>query len=228
MKEYTSEQIRNVALTGHQGSGKTSLVEALLYNSGATNRLGTIEEGNTVSDWDDDEKERQLSLSTSLVPVEFNETKINLLDTPGYTDFQGEVKNAVYVADSIVVVVDAVAGVEVGTELAWEFARASRQPVMVVINKVDRDNADFGAALASLQESFSDYKFIPVMLPLGEQADFAGVVNLITQKAYLGAGAERSDLPADMEEAIEEARLELVEAAAESDDELIEKYFEEG
>ena len=130
MKEYTSEHIRNVALTGHQGSGKTSLVEALLYNSGAINRLGTIEEGNTVSDWDDDEKERQLSLSTSLVPVEFNETKINLLDTPGYTDFQGEVKNAVYVADSIVVVVDAVAGVEVGTELAWEFARASRQPVM--------------------------------------------------------------------------------------------------
>ncbi len=228
MKEYTSENIRNVALTGHQGSGKTSLVEALLYNSGVTNRLGTVEEGNTVSDWDDDEKERALSLSTSLVPVEFNETKINLLDTPGYTDFQGEVKNAVYVADSIVVVVDAVAGVEVGTELAWEFARASRQPIMVVINKVDRDNADFDAALASLQESFSDYKFIPVMLPLGEQADFAGVVNLITQKAYLGAGAERSDLPPDMEDAVETARLELVEAAAESDDDLIEKYFEEG
>ena len=161
MKEYASENIRNVALTGHQGAGKTSLVEALVYNSGATNRLGTVEEGNTVSDWDDDEKDRGLSLSTSLVPVEFNETKINLLDTPGYTDFQGEVKNAVYVADSVVVVVDAVAGVEVGTELAWEFARASRQPLMVVINKLDRDNADFEGALTSLRTSFPDYKFIP-------------------------------------------------------------------
>lgn len=228
MKEYTSENIRNVVLTGHQGAGKTSLVEALVYNSGATNRLGTVEEGNTVSDWDDDERERGLSLTTSLVPIEFNDTKINLLDTPGYTDFQGEVKNAVYVADSVVVVVDAVAGVEVGTELAWEFARASRQPIMVVINKLDRDNADFQAALASLGASFPDYKFIPVMLPLGVQSDFRGVVNLITQKAYLDAGAERSDLPGDMAEEVEVARLELVEAAAESDDELIEKYFEEG
>ncbi len=228
MKEYASENIRNVALTGHQGAGKTSLVEALVYNSGATNRLGTVEEGNTVSDWDDDEKDRGLSLSTSLVPVEFNETKINLLDTPGYTDFQGEVKNAVYVADSVVVVVDAVAGVEVGTELAWEFARASRQPLMVVINKLDRDNADFEGALTSLRTSFPDYKFIPVMLPVGAQAEFSGVVNLITQKAYPGAGAERADLPEDMVEEVEVARLELVEAAAESDDELIEKYFEEG
>ena len=228
MKEYASENIRNVALTGHQGAGKTSLVEALVYNSGVTNRLGTVEEGNTVSDWDDDEKDRGLSLSTSLVPVEFNETKINLLDTPGYTDFQGEVKNAVYVADSVVVVVDAVAGVEVGTELAWEFARASRQPLMVVINKLDRDNADFEGALTSLRTSFPDYKFIPVMLPVGAQAEFSGVVNLITQKAYFGAGAERADLPEDMVEEVEVARLELVEAAAESDDELIEKYFEEG
>ncbi len=228
MKEYTSENIRNVALTGHQGAGKTSLAEALLYNTGAINRIGTVEEGNTVSDWDDDEQERGLSLSTSLVPVEFNDTKINLLDTPGYTDFQGEVRNAVHVADAVVVLVDAVAGVEVGTELAWEYARSSHQPILVVINKMDRDNADFEGALDSLGASFPDYKFIPVMLPLGAQADFRGVVNLITQQAYADAGAEAAGLPAEMAEEVEVARLELVEAAAESDDGLIEKYFEEG
>ncbi len=228
MKEYASEDIRNVALTGHQGAGKTSLVEALLFNTEAINRLGTVEEGNTASDWDDDEKERGLSLSTSLVPVEFSETKINLLDTPGYTDFQGEVISAVSVADSVVVVVDAVAGVEVGTELAWEYARASHQPIMVVINKLDRENADFDGALDSLRASFPDFKFVPVMLPVGVQAEFSGVVNLLTQKAYFGAGAERSDLPEEMQEEVEVARLELVEAAAESDDALIEKYFEEG
>src|SRR5690606_25562070 len=118
MREYTTDKLRNVAFVGHQGSGKTSLVEALVFNSGAITRLGRVEEKNTVSDWDDEEKERGLSLSTSLVPVEFEDHKINILDTPGYTDFQGEVKNAIRVADSVVVVVDAVAGVEVGTELA--------------------------------------------------------------------------------------------------------------
>ena len=175
MKEYASEDIRNVALTGHQGAGKTSLVEALLFNTDAINRLGTVEEGNTVSDWDDDEKERGLSLTTSLVPVEFNETKINLLDTPGYTDFQGEVINAVSVADSVVVLVDAVAGVEVGTELAWEYARASHQPIMVVINKLDRDNADFEGTLDSLKTSFSGLQVHPgPCLPVGVSGRILG------------------------------------------------------
>ena len=124
MREYRSENIRNVALVGHQSCGKTSLVEALLFCSGATTRLGHISEGNMVSDWEDEEKGRGLSLSTSLVPIEYNDTKINVLDTPGFTDFQGELKNAICAADSVVVVVDAVSGVEVGTELAWEYARA--------------------------------------------------------------------------------------------------------
>jgi elongation factor G len=228
MKEYASENIRNVALVGHQGAGKTSLVEALLYNTGAINRLGRVEEGNTVSDWTDDERERGLSLSTSLVPVEFNDTKINILDTPGYTDFQGEMKNAIRVADSVVVVVDAVAGVEVGTELAWEYAEAYQQPIIVTINKMDRENASFEATLDQLKERFPAYKFIPVMLPIGAEQNFKGVVNLLMMKAYYDAGAERSDMPADMQETAEAARLTLVEAAAEADDQLIEKYFEEG
>lgn len=228
MREYTTDKLRNVALVGHQSSGKTSLVESLLFNTGAINRQGRIEEGNTVSDWDDDEKERGLSLSTSLVPIEFNDHKINVLDAPGFTDFQGEVKNAIRVSDAIVVVIDAVSGVEVGTELVWEYARAYQQPLIAVINKMDRDNANFQNTLNNLRESFTDYKFIPVMLPIGEREDFKGVVNLLTMKAYYEAGKDRSDLPADMAEAADASRLELVEAAAEADDQLIEKYFEEG
>ncbi len=228
MKEYTTEFLRNVALVGHQSAGKSSLVEALLYNTGAINRLGRVEEGNSVSDWDDDEKDRGLSLSTSLIPIEFNDYKINVLDTPGYTDFQGEVKNAIRVADSVIVVVDAVAGVEVGTELAWGYARDYQQPIIVTINKLDRDNASFENTMTSLRERFPEYKFIPVMLPVGQQADFKGVINLLTMKAYYGPGSERSDLPVELQEWVDAARLELVEAAAEADDSLIEKYFSEG
>lgn len=227
MNEYQSENIRNVALVGHQSCGKTSLVEALLFSCGATTRLGNISEGNMVSDWEDEEKDRGLSLSTSLVPVEFDETKINVLDTPGFTDFQGELKNAIRVADAVIVVVDAVSGVEVGTELAWEYARAYEQPIIVVINKMDRDNANFEEVLEQLRNQFDDYKFVPIILPIGQQADFKGVANALTQKAYYGAGSERSDLPDDYVDALEEAHMELMEAAAEADDALLEKYFEE-
>ena len=227
MKEYQTENIRNVALVGHQSSGKTSLVEALLYSTGTTSRMGHISESNMVSDWDDEERERGLSLTTSLAPVEFNDVKINVLDTPGFTDFQGELKNAILAADSVIVVVDAVSGVEVGTELAWEYARVSEQPIIVVINKMDRENADYESVLEQLRSQFNDYKFIPIMLPIGQQADYKGVANALTQKAYLGEGADRSDLPAEYADALEEAHMELMEAAAEADDELLEKYFEE-
>ncbi len=227
MKEYQTANIRNVALVGHQSSGKTSLVEALLYSTGATNRMGHISESNMTSDWDDEEKERGLSLSTSLAPVEFNDVKINILDTPGFTDFQGELKNAILAADSVIVVVDAVAGVEVGTELAWEYARGSEQPIIVVINKMDRENANYEGVLGQLEVQFDDYKFIPVMLPIGEQAGFEGVANALTRKAYYGAGADRSDLPEGYADALDEAHMTLMEAAAEADDELLEKYFEE-
>ncbi len=228
MREYTTDKLRNVALVGHQGAGKTSLVEALLYNTGAINRLGRVEDKNTVSDWDEDEKERVSSLSTSLIPLEFNDYKINVLDAPGFTDFQGEIKNAIRVADSVVVVVDAVSGVEVGTELAWEYAQVYQQPIIVTINKLDRENANFERTLEQLQESFPEYKFIPVMLPIGAEDNFKGVVNLLTMKAYYKEGKDRSDMPAEMAEAAEEAHTVLVEAAAESDNALIEKYFDEG
>ncbi len=227
MKAYQTENIRNVALVGHQSCGKTSLVEALLYSTGATTRMGHISEKNMISDWDDEERERGLSLSTTLAPVEFNDVKINILDTPGFTDFQGELKNSILVADSVVVVVDAVSGVEVGTELAWEYARVTEQPVIVVINKMDRENADFEQVLEQLRSQFEDYKFIPVMLPIGAEADFKGVGNALTQKAYYEEGSSPADLPAEYADALEEANMELMEAAAEADDELLEKYFEE-
>lgn len=228
MKEYATDKLRNVVLVGHQGAGKTSLAEALLYNTGAITRLGRVEEKNTVSDWDEDEKERGISVSTSLIPIEFNDHKINVLDTPGYTDFQGEVKNAIRVVDSVIVVVDAVSGVEVGTELAWQYAQVYQQPIIVTINKMDRENANFERTLESLRQNFPTYKFVPVMLPIGAESSFQGVVNLLTMKAYLGPGKDRSDLPEDIADAAEEARLTLVEAAAEADNELIEKYFSEG
>ena len=226
MKEYTADKLRNVALVGHQGSGKTSLVESLLFTTGAINRLGKVEDGTTVSDYEEDEHDRGISVSTSVVPVEFQDHKINVLDAPGYTDFQGEMRNAIRVADAVIVVVDAVAGVEVGTELAWEYARAYQQPIIVVINKMDRENANFEGVLNELRESFTEFKFVPVMLPIGKEGDFSGVVNVLTQKAYYGAGAERSDLPDELTETVEDAHRVLVEAAAEADDELIEKYFE--
>ena len=227
MKEYKSESIRNVALVGHQSCGKTSLVEAMLFSTAATTRLGSISEKNMISDWDDEEKARGLSLSTSLAPIEFNNVKINALDTPGFTDFQGELKNAVRAVDAVVVVIDAVAGVEVGAELAWEYARECQQPLIVVINKMDRDNANFDEVLDQLRSQFDDYKFVPVMLPIGQGADFRGVANALTQKAYYDAGGERADLPAEYADALEEAHMELMEAAAEADDDLLEKYFEE-
>jgi elongation factor G len=226
VKEYTTEQIRNVALVGHQGAGKTSLIEALLFTTGAISRMGKVTEGSTVSDFDEEEKGRQLSITTSLVPLEFQDHKINLMDTPGYTDFQGEVKNAIRVSDCVLVAVDAVAGPEVGTELAWQFADEFNQPLIVVINKINRENANFQRTIDALHTRFPEYKFIPVLLPIGEGSAFKGVINILTQKAYYGAGADRSEPPAEMVDQISAAHLTLIESAAEATDELINKYFE--
>ena len=180
-----------------------------------------------MSDWEDEEHQRQISVATSLVAVEFDEHKINVLDTPGYSDFQGEVKNAVRVADAIVVVVDAVSGVEVGTELVWEYARAYQQPIMVVINKLDRENASYERTVEQLRTVFTRYRFVPVTLPIGQEAGLSGVYNALTQKAYYEAGRDRSELPDELTEAAQAAHMELTEAAAEADDVLLQKYFDE-
>jgi elongation factor G len=226
MKEYTTDLLRNIALVGHQGAGKTSLAESLLFNTGALTRMGKVEEGNTVADFDQDERDRNLSIFNALIPVEHKDHKLNFIDAPGYVDFQGEAKNAVAVADAAVVLVDAVAGPEVGTELAVSYAEEYDLPLLVVINKMDRENANFANVMNALRELFSNYHFVPVQLPIGEQDDLKGVVDLLTQKAYMDAGKNASDVPADMADTVEEARLELIESAAEANEALMEKYFE--
>ena len=225
MAEFSTDKIRNVTIIGHGSSGKTSLVEALLFNAGGTNRVGRVEDGSTMSDWDAEEQRRGISINLSVVPVDFQGTKLNLLDTPGYLDFVGEVISGLAVSEAGLVLVDSVAGVEVGTELAWEQLDAFDKPRLIFVNKMDRENANFDNALASVHEVFSG-TILPFQLPIGTGESFEGIVNLVDMKAYLGAEATVADIPADMEDAVAEARQNLVDAAAETDDELIMKYLE--
>ncbi len=225
MKVYTSDKIRNIAMLGHSGAGKTILTEAMIHATGATNRLGRVEDGTTVSDWDEEEIKRTQSINISVVPCEWKGHKINVLDTPGYPDFVGEIISALRVAEAAMVVVDAVSGVEVGTELAWQYLDQRKMPRFVFINKMDRDNANFDRALQSLKNAF-DGNFAPFFLPVGSESEFKGVVSVLDGKAYLGAEAKAADVPEELAEALEEANLTLVEAAAESDDELLMKYLE--
>jgi elongation factor G len=227
MKEYSTEFIRNIALVSHGSGGKTMLAEAFLHVTGATSRLGKIEDGTTVSDFEDEEIRRKLSLSTAVVPVEYKDHKINILDTPGYTDFVGEVVSALRVADGAMILVDSVAGLEVGTEIVWSYCDTFKLPRFLVVNKLDRDNADFNKAMQSVQE-FSPTRLVPAQLPWGEKAAFKGVIDLISMKAYANEGKTPEEIPADYKAAADEARMKLVEAAAEGEDALLEKYLESG
>jgi elongation factor G len=226
MKEYTTESIRNIALVSHGSGGKTMLAEAFLHFTGATTRLGKIDDGTTVSDYEDEEIRRKLSLYTSLLPLEYKNHKINVLDTPGYTDFIGEVISALRVSDGALVLVDAVAGLEVGTEITWSYCDTFQLPRFLVINKLDRDNANFQKALESMEDFVKPARLIPAQLPWGEKAAFKGVIDLLTMKAYAGDGKTAEEIPADLRPAAEEARTKLVEAAAEGEDALMEKYLE--
>ncbi|MDP6793720.1 MAG: elongation factor G [Anaerolineales bacterium] len=226
MKEYITNQVRNVVLVGHGGSGKTSLVEAMLHTSGATTRLGRVEDSSTVADYEDEERNRKMSISTALVACEYEDHKINLLDTPGFTDFVGEVKSGLQVADAAIVVIDAVAGVEVGTELVWDYCEEHNLPRFVVINKLDRDNANFQRALTSVQQLASNKKLIPVTLPWGEKSELKGVIGLLSQRAWPGAGSNTENIPDEYEDAVAAARIDLEEAAAEGDDELLMRYLD--
>lgn len=188
MKVYQSEMIRNITLAGHQGSGKTTLAEVMLFNADAIQRIGSTTDGTTVSDYDEDERERQLSINNSLIPLEFEDHKLNIIDSPGFTDFQGEVQQAIRVTDAVMILVDAVAGPEVGTEIAMHFAHEFNQPVMIVINKIDRENASFERTLEALRNRFEDHKFVPIFLPIGEQSEFKGVAGTVTKRAYFEKG----------------------------------------
>ncbi|HOT91769.1 MAG TPA: elongation factor G [Anaerolineae bacterium] len=224
MKEYTTQKIRNIALIGHGGSGKTTWTEAVLFLSKATNRRGKVEDGTTVMDYDDEEIRRKISLNLGVAAVEWNGYKLNIMDTPGYTDFVGEVRSALRVADTAVIFVDASAGVEVGTELTWGYADEEKLPKVVLINKMDRENANFDKALKSLSETFNA-QFLPMLLPIGAQADFKGVINVLEKKAYMGPKSEPAAVPAAMAAQVDELYTRIVEAAVEADEALMEKYF---
>ena len=224
MKEYSTEMIRNIAMVSHSGAGKTMLGEAMLHFSGATTRLGRIEDGTTIADFEDEEIRRSLSLSTAILPVEYQNYKINFLDTPGYTDFIGEVVSALRVADGALVLVDAVAGAEVGTEITWGYCDTFHLPRFLVINKMNRENANFQKAMDSVK-NISDKRLIPLQLPWGEKADFQGVLDLLSSKAYLGDGKTAQEIPSAFTDEVEAARMALIEAAAEGEDELLEKYL---
>jgi len=229
MKVYRAEQIRNVALISHVGAGKTSFVDAALYDSGAVTRQGRVDEGSSISDYDPDELRRHMSLNVKVLPVEWKNHKINFIDTPGYADFVGEVKAGLRVADSALVVVTAEKGVEVGTELTWQYADERHLPRMVLINKLDRENTSFDQALESLRNHFG-IKVVPLQLPIGEQAAFRGVVDLVSQKAYTFEGGNKVQeiaVPADLKERISTYRTQLIESAVESDDTLMEKFLED-
>jgi len=225
MASFTTAQLRNVALIGHSSSGKTTLAESMLYNTGATSRRGRVEDGTTVADWDDEAIRRRISVGAAVVPCEHKGHKINVLDTPGFIDFVGEIKGAVSVADAGIVLIDPVAGVEVGTELGWDYLNERNLPRIVFVNKMDRENAQFERVVNNLREVFSG-TIVPVQIPIGEGSEFKGVVDLITVKAFLGEGTTASDVPGNLASEVEAARTQLVEAAAEGDDDLIMKYLE--
>ena len=225
MATYSAKDIRNVVLLGHGSSGKTTLSEALLFGSGAISRLGRIEDKNTVSDSDEEEQTRGFSVNNAVLPTQWNNTKVNIVDAPGYMDFLGEVKSAIGVADGAVLVVCAASGVEVGAEVQWGYLDERPEPRIVFINKMDRENASFPGTLENLNTKF-DATFVPICIPIGEAAGFKGVVDIVEMKAYLGADGKATDIPAEAQDAADEARMAMMEYAAEVDDELMLKYLD--
>ncbi len=227
MKDYAIDAIRNVALVGHSGSGKTSLTEALLLTAGAIDRLGKVDDGSATTDYDPDEIKRKTSINTAIAPMEWSGKKINLLDTPGYPDFVGDVIGAIRVVEGCVIAVDAVGGVEVGTETGWDAASASGIAKSIFVNKMERENADFYRVLEQLREVFGR-NVVPIQLPIGSQDSFTGLVDIVGMKAYQWQGNKpvEGEIPADMADRVAEHREALIEVVAEGDDDLTMKYLD--
>ncbi|MDQ1445190.1 MAG: elongation factor, partial [Acidimicrobiaceae bacterium] len=227
MKSFPPTKIRNVALVGHGGAGKTSLTEALLFCAGAINRLGRVEDGTTTTDFDPEEVKRRISLAASLAPFEFEGHKINIIDCPGYADFVGEVEAAFSVADLAVFVVSAVEGVEVQTEIAWKLAAQRDMPRMIFVNKLDRERASFERTLDQLRETFGA-GIAPLELPIGEETAFRGVADLLTDTAitYDTGSPVTGEIPAEMEAMEHQVHDNLVEGIVVADDALMERYLE--
>jgi elongation factor G len=232
VKVYEGANIRNVAVVGHGHAGKTSLVSAMLYTSGATPRLGRVDDGSATTDWDDEEIARKMSISAGLAYVEWGKTKINIVDTPGFNMFVHEAKMVLPVVDAAVVVVDGVAGVEVVTQRVWNYCEEFKTPRLIVASRMDRERADAERVLESLTNAFGR-AVIPLELPIGKEKNFNGVVDLVQMKAYTyelggnGKGKE-TEIPANLKDQAQEAHEKLVELIAEGDDKLMEEFFEKG
>ncbi len=232
MKVYEGKDIRNVGLVGHGDSGKTTLTAGLLFTSGATSRLLRVDEGNTITDFDDEEVSRKISISTAVAVAEWKKAKINILDTPGYNIFINDARAALVAADAALVLVDGVAGVEVQTEKVWQFTEDFKLPRAVIINKLDRERADFDRALSNVQEMFGRAA-VPIQIPIGSEREFSGIVDLIRMKAFTytpdgdGKGKE-ADIPASLADAAQKAHEALIEMVAEGNDALLEEFFDKG
>jgi elongation factor G len=229
LKVYESSRIRNIAVIGHGSAGKTSLAEAMLFNAGHINRLGKVDDGTATTDYFPEEIKRKISVSTSLAPCEWKDCKINIMDTPGYADFFSEVKGALRVADSVLLVLCAVSGVEVQTEIGWRETEKANLPKVALINKMDRENANFDRVLQQMKDVFKK-NIVPIQLPIGSVENFSGIVDILKMKAYKYASSsgeyQEEEIPDEMKAAAESAREELIEAAAEGDDELLMKYLD--
>jgi len=226
MKDYKTENLRNICLLGHSGAGKTSIGEAMLFNTGVLDRFGKVDDGTTTLDYDSEEIKRKISISAAIGPCDWNNIRINVVDTPGYFDFVGEVVSSLYVCDGAVIAVDSVSGVEVGTEKAWDMVCEEGLPSMFFINKMDRENANFSKVYEQLREVFGN-KLVPIAIPIGAESNYKGVIDLIDMKAKLHEGNKvvEKDIPSGYEDQIEEFRSMIIEAAAQTDEELMEKYF---
>lgn len=227
MKEYTGDKIRNVAIVGHGGAGTTSVTEALLYRSGAISRMCKVEDGATTTDYEPEEIKRKVSVNATLAPVEWRDTKINFIDTPGFADFVAEVKGAFRAVDSALIVVCATSGVQVGTEQCWKLAEEAGLPRIIFVNKMDRENADFDSILDNLRGKFGKH-VLPLQLPLGKEENFQGIIDLYKMKAYRanGNGSDEIEIPDEYKEAAAAAHEKMVEAAVEADDDCMMRYLE--
>ena len=227
MKNYKTSNIRDLALVGHSGAGKTSLTEALLFKTGVIDKKGRPEEGSTVSDYEKQEKKRNISLQTSIIPVEYNDFKLNFIDSPGFFDFEGEVLQALRAAESALFVIDGEKGIEVGTEKYWKYTQKIDLPSIIFVNKLDKENANFNKVVSDLHIEFGK-KVTPLTLMLGEGDDFEGIIDVMEKKAYSYENDEKKELeiPEIRMAEVEEVYNKVIEAVAESDDELMEKFFE--
>lgn len=231
MKEYKTKNLRNVGIVGHSGSGKTTLTEAVLFYTKTIDRVGKVEDGSTTSDYDAEEKKRRISISTAITPCEWEDTKINLIDMPGYFDFVGEMIEGLRASDLALINVCGVSGIQVGTEKAWSYVNKNKMPRAFFINKLDRENSNFEKVLSELKEKFG-ISVVPIQYPIGSEESFRGVVNVISRRARIfnpkTHSMEEADIPAELVDSVDECKNMIMEAVAETDEVLLDKYFSEG